>query len=198
MSRTPSVGRKETLIRLVPCGGLESDRFGVGSKKARHDAEKGKSKMSMTTVRAVIPGAIGLLLSMSITAQGSVASDQPAFATESHMEPTMMRIVPYADEMYAPPSCYRIGRCSAYDLYRFRDRPNRLTRLAPEAPPQIVRPPTIEYQWILVPVTPEENILPRYRTASQVRDEYRAVGRSIEETSIDPVWRWRDTERIAK
>ena len=47
----------------------------------------------------------------------------------------MMRVVPYADEMHivpgdAPASCYRIGRCSAYDLYRFRDRPNRLTRLA--------------------------------------------------------------------
>ena len=94
----------------------------------------------------------------------------------------MVRVVPHLDEMYAlpsdaPPSCYRIGRCSAQDLYRFRDRPNRLTRLAPEAPPA---PSSIQYQWFLVPVTPEENIVPRYRTASQLRDEYRAVGSPID------------------
>ena len=144
----------------------------------------------MKTIRAVVPGAIGVLLSMSAAAQGLIASDQPASVTNPSMEPTMMRIVPYPDEMYTPPgvapavpyaSCYRIGRCSAYDLYRFRDRPNRLTRLAPEAPPEsVIRPPSIEYLWLLVPVTPEENILPKYRTASQVRDEYRAVGRRID------------------
>jgi hypothetical protein len=144
----------------------------------------------MKTIRAVVPGAIGVLLSMSAAAQGLIASDQPASVIDPSMEPTMMRIVPYPDEMYTPPgvapavpyaSCYRIGRCSAYDLYRFRDRPNRLTRLAPEAPPEsVIRPPSIEYLWILVPVTPEENILPKYRTASQVRDEYRAVGRPID------------------
>ena len=99
----------------------------------------------------------------------------------------MMRVVPYADEMSAAPgdapaSCYRIGRCSLYDLYRFRDRPNRLTRLAPEAPPEGgARLPSIHYLWVLVPVTPEENILPKYRTASQVRDEYHAVGTPIDE-----------------
>ena len=144
----------------------------------------------MKTIRAVVPGAIGVLLSMSAAAQGIIAPDQPASVTKPSMEPTMVRIVPYPDEMYTPPgvapavpypSCYRIGRCSAYDLYRFRDRPNRLTRLAPEAPPEsVIRPPSIEYLWLLVPVTPEENILPKYRTASQVRDEYRAVGRRID------------------
>src|SRR5438552_15422999 len=100
----------------------------------------------------------------------------------------MMRVVPYPDEMYtlsgvapAVPSCYRIGRCSANDLYRFRDRPNRLTRLAPEAPSErFARPAPVPYMWFLAPVTPQENILPKYRTASQVRDEYRAVGRPID------------------
>jgi len=98
----------------------------------------------------------------------------------------MMRVVPYPDETRtlsedAPASCYRIGRCSAYDLYLFRDRPNRLTRLAPEAPPEGgARLPSIHYLWVLAPVTPEENILPTYRTASQVRDEYRAVGTPID------------------
>jgi len=102
----------------------------------------------------------------------------------------MMRIVPYPDEMYPPSgvapavpyaSCYRVGRCSADDLYRFRDRPNRLTRLAPEAPPETVTwPASVQYIWFFVPVTPEENILPKYRTSSQVRDEYRAVGRPID------------------
>jgi len=144
----------------------------------------------MKTIRAVVPGAVGVLLSMSAAAQGLIASDQPASVTGPSMEPTMMRVVPYPDEMYTLPgvapavpyaSCYRVGRCSAYDLYRFRDRPNRLTRLAPEAPPEsVVRPPSIQYLWFLVPVTPEENILPKYRTASQVRDEYRAVGRPID------------------
>jgi hypothetical protein len=137
----------------------------------------------MKTIRA---GAVGMLLSMSAAAQGPIASDQPVSVTGASTEPTMMRVVPYPDEMYmlpgdAPASCYRIGRCSAYDLYRFRDRPNRLTRLAPEAPPEsVARPPSIHYLWFLVPVTPEENILPKYRTASQVRDEYRAVGRPID------------------
>ena len=81
----------------------------------------------------------------------------------------MVRVVPYPDEIYGLPgvapavpySCYRIGRCSAFDLYRFRDRPNRLTRLAPEAPTESdALPPSILYQWFFVPVTPEENILP--------------------------------------
>jgi len=97
----------------------------------------------------------------------------------------MMRVFPYPDEMYSLPgvapavpyACYRVGRCSAYDLYRFRDRPNRLTRLAPEPPPE---PPSSRYVWLLVPVTPEENILPKYRTSSQVRDAYRTVGRPID------------------
>jgi hypothetical protein len=144
----------------------------------------------MKTIRAVVPGAVGMLLSMSAAAQGPIASDQPASVTGPSVGLTMMRVVPYPDEMYTLPgvatlvpyaSCYRIGRCSAYDLYRFRDRPNRLTRLAPEAPPEIgAWPPSIHYLWFLVPVTPEENILPEYRTASQVRDEYRAVGTPID------------------
>jgi len=137
-------------------------------------------------IRAVAHGAVGALLSMLAEAQGPIASDQPVSVTAPPTEPTLMRGVPYSDEMQAlpgdaPASCYRIGRCSAHDLYRFRDRPNRLTRLAPEAPPESsVRPPLIPYVWVLVPVTPEENILPKYRTASQVRDEYRGVGTPID------------------
>ena len=143
----------------------------------------------MKPIRAPVPVAVGMLLSMSAAAQGPIASDQPASSTGPFMEPTMMRVVPYPDEMYplpgvapaVPYSCYRIGRCSAYDLYRFRDRPNRLTRLAPEAPPETAAlPPSIHYLWVFVPITPEENILPKYQTASQVRDEYRAVGRRID------------------
>lgn len=131
-----------------------------------------------------LPGAFGMLLSMAATAQGLIASDQPAPEAGPAIGPTMMQVAPYRYETYAlpdvapaVPSCYRIGRCSAQDLYRFRDRPNRLTRLAPEAPP----PPTsIQYLWFIVPVTPEENIVPRYRSASQIRDEYRAVGSPID------------------
>ena len=143
----------------------------------------------MKTIRAAVPGAVGMLLSMSAAAQGPIASNQAASVTGPSMEPTMMRVVPYPNKMYTLPgvapavqySCYRVGRCSAYDLHRFRDRPNRLTRLAPEAPQESVAlPPSIHYLWVFVPATPEENILPKYRTASQVRDEYRAVGRPID------------------
>ena len=137
-----------------------------------------------------LPSALGVLLSMSAAAQGLTASDQSASVAGPPIGPTMLRVVPYPDEMYALPgvapavpyaSCYRVGRCSAYDLYRFRDRPNRLTRLAPQAPQEsVAAPASIQYQWFVVPVTPEENILPKYRTASQVRDEYRAVGTPID------------------
>ena len=143
----------------------------------------------MKPIRGPLQVALGMLLSLSAAAQGSTASDQPARSTGPLMQPTMMRVVPYPDEMYRSPgvapevpySCYRIGRCSAYDLYRFRDRPNRLTRLSPEAPPQTTAlPPSKHYLWVFVPTTPEENILPEYQTASRVRDEYSAVGRRID------------------
>ena len=99
--------------------------------------------------------------------------------TTRSMDLTMMPVVRYPDETYALPySCYRIRRCSAYDIYLFRDRPNRLTRLAPEAP---IETPSIDYLWFFVQVTPEENILPKYRAVSQVRDEHRAVSRPIDD-----------------
>ena len=144
-------------------------------------------KRSLETIRAAVLGAVGMLLSMSVAAQALMASDQPASVTGPSTELTARLIVTYADEMpeVAPAvlySCYRIGRCSAYDLYRFRNRPNRLTRLAPQVPPESVAlSPSIHYLWFFVPVTPEENILPEFRMASQVRDEYRAVGRPIDD-----------------
>ena len=139
---------------------------------------------AMRSLRRVVLRAFAALLSTSAAAQGVPASDPPPFVVAP-----MLRIVPYQDDSYVAadalpvvPSCYRVGRCSAYDLYRFRDRPNRLTRLAPEAPVEsVVQPPSIEYRWILVPVTPEENITPKYRTVSKVRDEYSAVGTPIGE-----------------
>ena len=104
----------------------------------------------MKTIRGAIPGALAMLLSMPAAAQGPIAPDQPPLNTGGpFLEPTMMRVVRYPDEMLAPSfqySCYRIGRCSAYDLDRFRDRPNRLTRLAPEAPAETVAlPRSIRY-----------------------------------------------------
>jgi hypothetical protein len=138
-----------------------------------------------------VAAAIGIgLFSMSAAGAGTIASDQPPSITGLSPELTMMRVVPYPDETDrssrgVPPtaySCYRVGRCSAYDLYRFRDRPNRLTRLAPQAPGErVARPPSILYLGVGVPITPDENILPKYRTASQVRDEYRTAGRPIDD-----------------
>ena len=135
-----------------------------------------------------LPGAFGVLLSTAATAQGLIATDQPASATGPLIGPVMVHGVSYFYETYTlpevppeVPSCYRIGRCSAYDLYRFRDRPNRLSRLAPEAPPATVSEAAwVPGRWFLVPATPEENILPSYRASSLVRDEYRAVGRPID------------------
>ena len=118
-----------------------------------------------------------MLISMLAAAQGAISSEEPTSPTGPPIEPTMVRVVRYPEEMGALPACIRVGRCSTFDLYRFRDRPNWLTRLAPEAPAE---PPSIHYVWSLVPVTPAENILPRYRTASLVRDEYRAVGEALD------------------
>jgi hypothetical protein len=126
-----------------------------------------------------------MLLSASAAAQGPLASDRLSVSVPRQMALTMIEITPYPDETYTPygaeapyASCYRVRRCSLYDLYRFADRPNWLTRLAPDAPKE-TDPPV--YTWRFVPVTPEENILPKYRTASQVRAEYRAVGSPLDD-----------------
>jgi len=130
----------------------------------------------MKFVRAIFPAMVGMLISISAVAQGPSSSEEEPSRFDPPVEPTMIRVVRYPEETYTLPACYRIGRCSAYDLYRFRDRPNWLTRLAPEAPAE---PPSIHYAWFLAPVTPAENILPKYRGASLVRDEFRAVGDAL-------------------
>lgn len=139
-------------------------------------------------IRVVVPGAIWMLLSISAVAQGIRASDQPASVTTRLMGLTIMQVVPFPEQMdglpgpeVPYPSCYRVGRCSAYDVYRFRDRPNWVTRLAPEAPVDSAAwQASVPYMWVFVPVTPEENIVPKYRMASQVREEHRAVSRPID------------------
>jgi hypothetical protein len=137
-----------------------------------------------------LPIAFVMLISGSAAAQEAIAHDQPAIVERTPTGPTMTWIIPYPAEAYALPdaapavpySCYRIGRCSAYDLYRFRDRPNRLTRLAPAAPrASIATPLWMPFPPSFVTVTPDENIAPPYKAASQVRDEYRAVGRPIDD-----------------
>jgi len=79
------------------------------------------------------------------------------------------------------PSCYRYGRCSLRDIEFFRDRPHRLERLAP-APPSAN--PAVDYGAPLwgfgyVPPTPEENIQPEYRGASQPRAEFERSGQPL-------------------
>lgn len=132
----------------------------------------------------VVPGAVGLLISMSSAAQ---APTPPTVVTRHSFEPTMMRAEPYLDQLddmprFEPYSCYRARRCSLQDLYYFADRPNRLTRLAPEAQEESVGlQSSMPYTWVFIPVTPEKNILPKYRSASQVRDEYRSIGTPLYE-----------------
>jgi hypothetical protein len=112
-----------------------------------------------------------------MSAANPTSTDQAASHADLAIAPTMIRVVRYPEDVDPLPACYRIGRCSANDLYRFRDRPNWLTRLAPEAPGE---PPSIQYVWFLAPVTPAENILPKFRGASQIRDEFRGVGEALE------------------
>jgi hypothetical protein len=134
----------------------------------------------------VLLGAAAVVLPMSAAAQGSVLSDRFSLTIPRTMAPTMMPIIPDSDEIYtfeaSYTSCYRIRRCSAHDLYRFRDRPNWLTRLAPVAPAE-GGADDLFYVWVFVPVTPEENIVPKFRMASQVRDEHRAVSRPIDRSN---------------
>jgi hypothetical protein len=139
--------------------------------------------MKIGQFRVMVAGALGALLSMPAAAQGSTASDQQAPVTPRLMELTLVPVARYPDETYVLPyACYRLRRCSAYDLYRFRDRPNRLTRLAPESPAESDElAPPIDYLWFFVQVTPEENILPEFRSAGQVREEHRNVGRPVDD-----------------
>jgi len=137
-----------------------------------------------TAIRATLLGVAGMLLSTMAAAQALAPLPPPADTVPRTMAPMMMQIVPYQDELDGVDvpfaSCYRVRRCSAYDLYRFRDRPNWLTRRAPDAPTEAgaAEGPAF-YTWFFVPVTPEENILPKYRTASQVRAEHRSISRPI-------------------
>lgn len=145
---------------------------------------------AMSTRASALAVCLLMLLSMSAMSQGPVASNPMAAASSPALGLTMKQLVRYPHEDIALPeiapgvayaSCYRIGRCSLLDLYRFRDRPNRLTRLAPEAPSDTnAGNGWNSYQWVLVPITPEENVLPRYRGAGQVRAEYRTVGMPID------------------
>jgi hypothetical protein len=144
----------------------------------------------MSTCASTLAVCLLTVLATSAMSQGPVASDPLATTTDSPVGPTMMQPMPYLREGITLPeiapgvpyaSCYRIGRCSALDLYRFRDRPNRLTRLAPQAPLDTVEGNSWNpYRWVLVPITPDENILPSYRDAGQVRAEYRTVGMPID------------------
>ena len=138
--------------------------------------------MKRLPVRVFVSAVVELLLTMSAFAQEPIAGEHIA-STSRPMELTMMPVARDPDETYvAPYACYRLGRCSAYDLYRYRYRPNRLTRLAPAAPAESDDlAASSDYVWFFVPVTPEENILPKYRAASQVREEHRAVSRPIDD-----------------
>lgn len=139
--------------------------------------------MKLRQVRAVVSAVVAMLLTMSAMAQEPIAGGRPASTMSRPMGLTMVPVARHPEEPYAfPYSCYRLGRCSGYDLHRFRGRPNRLTRLAPAAPAESSElPSSIDYIWVFVPVVPEENIVPKYRAASQVRDEHRGVGRPIDD-----------------
>jgi hypothetical protein len=73
-------------------------------------------------------------------------------------------------------ACFRMGRCSTLDMDRFQGRPNRLLRLAP-LPPQDPAYGIGNAPLNSKTPTPEENIVPAYREASQVRPEYEEAGK---------------------
>lgn len=138
---------------------------------------------------AIVAGALLLVCSGSAPAQQSAPSP-PSSIDERPLAAPMM-LVPYPIEVDIPievapgvpyASCYRIGRCSLRDLYRYSDKPNRLTRLAPEPPPEsVIGSGWTAYRWVFVPITPNENIHPRYRGVGEVRSEYATVGTPIDE-----------------
>ncbi len=76
-----------------------------------------------------------------------------------------------AGSFYYYDGCYRHGRCSVDDLRRLRDRLQRLERVTPQAPEAEPAQPMLPRGD--VPPTPEEQIQPAYRHASQLREEYR-------------------------
>ncbi len=80
----------------------------------------------------------------------------------------------FTDEL---PSCYRFGRCTLRDLERFRDRPNRLDRLAPAVPAGAPHAGSAPPSRAAVAPTPEENIRPEYRGASVPRAEFSESGK---------------------
>jgi len=185
-----------------------TDNAVIGSAASREDTANRYNRkrnmgmpiecLTITHARAwALCTAFGILSSVSAAAQGLVAQDQSVSAERTPIAPTTIWIVAYPAEVYsfpavapvAPYSCYRIGRCSAYDLYRFRDRPNRLTRLAPAVPRETVAKVASIMFPSFAPATPEENIVAAYKAASQVRNEYRAVSRPIDDphgTSANP------------
>ena len=80
----------------------------------------------------------------------------------------------FTDEL---PSCYRFGRCTLRDLELFRDRPNRLDRLAPAVPAGALHAGSAPPNRAAVAPTPEENIRPEYRGASVPRAEFSESGK---------------------
>lgn len=88
-----------------------------------------------------------------------------------YLYPDPMR---FSDDL---PSCYRFGRCSLRDLEVFRDRPNRIDRLAPAAPDGAARVQVEPPRRVEVEPTSVENIRPEYRGASVPREEFEQSGR---------------------
>ncbi len=73
------------------------------------------------------------------------------------------------------PSCYRAGRCTLADLYALGGRPDRLDRLAPNAPDPPAPGRALERP-ANVPPTAADEIQPAYRNASVPREEFRESG----------------------
>ncbi|HKO89341.1 MAG TPA: hypothetical protein VJU83_12610 [Burkholderiales bacterium] len=67
------------------------------------------------------------------------------------------------------PSCYRYGRCEADNLRYERLRAQRLDRLAPQAPGEAPRVDMLRRD---VKPTAAEEILPAYKDAGGVREEF--------------------------
>jgi hypothetical protein len=82
-----------------------------------------------------------VLLSMVAAAQRLAPTLPPADTVTRTMAPTMVQLVPYPDEPdeieAALASCYRVRRCSAYDLYQFPVSTQLATRRAPVAPMEL-------------------------------------------------------------
>jgi len=140
-----------------------------------------RSPMSAMRIGAGMLAALALVAAEAQVVTGGVGLGYGVYP----VAPVPLHPYPYGGYLYPDPlrfsenlpSCYRFGRCTLRELELFRDRPNRLDRLAPGAPSGAPHAGSAPPSRAVVAPTPEENIRPEYRGASVPRAEFSESGK---------------------